>query len=234
MTQRLLLWERRKQEGIDSTGHSWWQLRACLGRAEEGTGGGPPRAAPSRASTPAVSGVYWLAEMHASAKELDESKIAMLVGGVSFQSTMSFQPIASVVSQKLSSILWLGGWNNLRLVINLSMSTIPQLRFETCRGHRWAPRWAWRPQVAIHPWWHRRNVERGGEVRSWASAGKSGQDASCRWRRPGVRQATQFREGFSLWSIKKKLFLPYSLLPWCLKQVHENPQCSLHCQNRWS
>ena len=26
--------------------------------AEEGTGGGPPRAAPRRASTPAVSGVY--------------------------------------------------------------------------------------------------------------------------------------------------------------------------------
>ena len=147
---------------------------------------------------------------------------------------MSFQPITSAVSQKLSSILWLGGWNTLRLVINLSTSKIPQLRFETCRGHRWAPRWARRPQVASHPWWHRRNVERGGEVGSWASAGRSEQDASCRWRRPGARQATHFREGFSWWSIKKKLFLPYSLLPWCLRQVHENPQCSLHCQSGWS
>ena len=203
--------------------------------AEEGTGGGPPRAAPRRASTPAVSGVYWLAEMDASAKELDESKLVLLVGGVSFQSTMSFQPIASAASQKLSSILWLGGWNNLRLVINLSMSTIPQLRFETCRGHRWAPRWARRPQVASHPWWHRRNVERGGDVGSWASAGRSEQDASCRWRRPGARQATHFREGFSLWSIKKKLFLSReTLLPRCLRQIHENPQCSLHCQSGWS
>ena len=36
MTQRLLLWERRKQEGLDSTGHSWWQcipyLAFCFGQ----------------------------------------------------------------------------------------------------------------------------------------------------------------------------------------------------------
>ena len=55
-----------------------------------------------------------VADSDAKEGEVEENKLARLVGGVSLQSTKSFHPTVSAASQKLSSKWGLEGLNNLR------------------------------------------------------------------------------------------------------------------------